>query len=192
LDQHGAKSVNGGLKALALVQRAALRRYLLARGTSPDEADDLLQDLFLKLEEAGVGPVAEPRAYLYRMVENLLLDRRRSAARRHAREEAWTRAHAGDVSEMDAHPTAEESLIARDRLARVSAALAELPERSLYVFRRFRVDGVAQKAIADELGISVSAVEKHLQKAYHVLVETRARLDAESAVPQRPSSRGTT
>jgi FixJ family two-component response regulator len=40
-----------------------------------------------------------------------------------------------------------------------------------------------QKQIAAELGISVSAVEKHLQKAYLTVVEARSQLDADADLP---------
>ena len=71
-----------GLKALFLDQRPALTRYLLARGMSPADADDLIQDLYLKLDGYRGGPVGEPRAYLYRMTHNLFLDHRRFSPRR--------------------------------------------------------------------------------------------------------------
>lgn len=150
-----------------------------------DEAEDILQDLYVKLESVPAGPVAEPRAYLYRMAENLLLDRRRSAGRRSGREEAWATSRLGAMREADERPSAEQVLIARERLALVASALAELPERTRLVFRRFRIEGVPQREIAAELGISLSAVEKHLQRAYQVVVETQARLDADVPRPQR-------
>jgi RNA polymerase sigma-70 factor (ECF subfamily) len=175
----------GGLRAALLENRAALLRFLLARRVPAEEAEDILQDLFLKLEAHPAGPVAEPRAYLYRMAENLLLDRRRSAGRRTGREEAWATAQLGATRDADDRPTAEQVLIARERLALVANALAALPERTRLVFRRFRIDGVAQREIAAELGISLSAVEKHLQKAYQVVVETQAGLDADVPPRQR-------
>ena len=181
-----ADLASGGLRALVLEHRPALFRFLVARGVPPDEAEDVLQDLFVKVEEQAFGPIAEPRAYLYRMTENLLLDRRRSAGRRSGREEAWVAARSGTTLEADESPSAEQVLIARDRLAKVSEALGALPYRTLFVFRRFRIDAVPQKQIAAELGISVSAVEKHLQKAYKIVVETQARLDADAVHPQRP------
>lgn len=161
-------------------------RYLAARRLAPDEAQDLLQDLYVKLADGGPGPVGEPRAYLYRMAENLLLDRRRSAGRRAGREQAWTAAQRGPGGEADDRPTAEQVLIGRERLAAVTEALAGLPERTVAVFRRYRIDGIAQRDIAAELGISLSAVEKHLQKAYRVVVEAQARLDADLPPPRRP------
>ncbi len=143
-----------------------------------------MQDLFVKLESHPTGPVTDARAYLYRMADNLLLDRRRSAGRRASREEAWVEAHF--ESEVDDCPSAEQLTMARQDLAIVSRALATLPARTVDIFRRFRIDEIPQKQIAAELGISVSAVEKHLQKAYHVLVEARAQLNADAQPPQRP------
>jgi RNA polymerase sigma-70 factor (ECF subfamily) len=173
------------LKRAFLQHRPALLRYLSARGVRAEDAEDMLQDLFVKLESHPAGPVAEPRAYLYRMAENLVFDRRRSAGRRTAREEAWATAQLGVTREADDRPSAQQILIARERLSMVSDALAALPERTQLVFRRFRIDGVPQREIAAELGISLSAVEKHLQKAYQVVVETQAGLDADIPHPQR-------
>ena len=177
----------GGLLRAALIEhRAALMRYFLARRVPPEEVEDVMQDLVVKLETHASGPVAEPRAYLYRMAENLLLDRIRSEGRRRGREQAWVAAQAGATLDSDDRPSAEQVLIARERLALISAALATLPERSVQIFRRYRIEGVPQREIAAELGISLSAVEKHLQKAYQIVVETRQRLDADIHCPQRP------
>jgi RNA polymerase sigma-70 factor (ECF subfamily) len=164
-----------------------LLRYFIARRVPPDEAEDILQDLVVKLESHASGPVAEPRAYLYRMAENLLFDRIRSEGRRRGREKAWVAAQAGATLDADDRPSPEQALIARERLALVSAALAALPERTLFAFRRYRIDGMPQREIAAELGISLSAVEKHLQKAYQTVVEAQKRLDADTRHPQRPS-----
>jgi RNA polymerase sigma-70 factor (ECF subfamily) len=95
-------------------------------------------------------------------------------------------AQAGAAPDSDDRPSPEQALIARERLALISKALAELPERTLFVFRRYRIDGVPQREIAGEIGISLSAVEKHLQRAYRTVVETRKRLDADVPCPQRP------
>jgi RNA polymerase sigma-70 factor (ECF subfamily) len=95
-------------------------------------------------------------------------------------------AQSGATLDADERPSPEQALIARERLALVSAALAALPERTLLAFRRYRIDGMPQRQIAGELGISLSAVEKHLQKAYQVVVETQKRLDADTHCPQRP------
>jgi RNA polymerase sigma-70 factor (ECF subfamily) len=172
---------DSGLKQLLFEMRSALLRMLSARGAAPDEAEDLLQELFVRLETQAIGPVGEPRAYLYRMADNLFLDRRRAETRRSVRERRW------GEQESDPRPTPERELQGRERLAMVSAALAALPERTVDIFRRFRLDGQSQRLIAGDLGISLSAVEKHLQRAYRAVTDIRARLDAEFAPPRRPS-----
>ena len=154
---------------------------LSERDAAPAQAEDLLQELFVRLETQAIGPVGEPKAYLYRMADNLFLDRRRAETRRAAREQRW------GEQDNELRPTPERELIGRERLAMVSAALAALPERTVEIFRRFRLDGESQRAIGDSLGISLSAVEKHLQRAYRAVTDIRARLDAESEAPRRPS-----
>lgn len=158
-----------GLKAVFLAERAMLLRLLVARLRDKDAAEDVLQEVWLKLESLPSGPVADPAAYLYRMANNLAFDRRRSETRRQTREGAWLDLR-GDTCDQ---PNAEQALIARDRLQRMQAAIATLPERTALIFRRYRFDEVPRRDIAEEQGISVSAVEKHLQRAYALIQAAR-------------------
>lgn len=171
-----AEPAGGGLEQVYLLHRPALLRFLRARGAG-DGAEDLLQEMWLKLSSAGTGPIHDPLAYLYRAANNLMLDRRRAAMRQAKREQDYSGVEPGS-DPADERPGSEQTLIAREELHAVEAALADLGERTDSVFRRFRVNGQSQRAIADELGISLSAVEKHLQKAYRAVLEVRRRLDA--------------
>ena len=47
-----------------------------------------------------------------------------------------------------------------------------------------------QKEIAVAMGVSLSAVEKHLQKAYRAVIEVQQGLDAEHTQPERLGSEG--
>ena len=169
--------------------RPALGRFLAARGAQRSEVDDLLQDMFLRLGKVD-GSVVDIQAYLYRMANNLMLDLRRSAARRGGRERAWTGAQSHDVVEIDQRPSAEDILLARERLGAVQRAIAALPDRTVDIFRRYRLGGEAQKEIAADLGLSVSSIEKHLQRAYRVVVAARATYDADADEPRRHSDEG--
>jgi RNA polymerase sigma-70 factor (ECF subfamily) len=102
-------------------------------------------------------------------------DRRRSDASRDRRQQDWYQLGADPEDE----PRGERVLIARERLRRAEAVLAAQGVRVELVFRRYRLDGIGQAAIARELGISLSSVEKDLQKAYRALADLREKFDAE-------------
>lgn len=167
-----------GLSAIFLHNRAALLRFLRARGAGND-AEDLLQDIWIKLEAKDIGPVADPLPYLYRMANNLMLDRYRASIRRSRREEAWAVGVGGVMADpMEVAPI-DERLITRQKLDEAQTALNALGPRVAHVFRRFRLEGVGQKVIAQELGISLTTVEKDLQKAYRALVALQQAPDTE-------------
>lgn len=167
-----------GLEAVFLTNREALLRFFCARGAA-DAADDLLQELWLKASAADSQPIAQPLAYLYRMANNLILDRARSETRRRSREQTWSDASfVADGLAANAS-SGERILLARERVKAVEAALSGLGGRTETIFRRFRLDGLSQGEIAREEGISLSAVEKHLQKAYKALLQIKDALDAD-------------
>ncbi|MBV9840723.1 MAG: sigma-70 family RNA polymerase sigma factor [Sphingomonadaceae bacterium] len=171
-----------GLLAVFMTNRAALVRFLRARGAG-DDADDIAQDLWVKLAAGGQGPIADPLAYLYRMANNLMIDRHRMASRRRDREQSWITIERGgdDVSD---EPSAERRLLSRERLAEIDGRIDALGPRTSAIFRRFRLDGVSHGQIAAEHGISVSAIEKHLRKAYRILSAIGAD-DAAAEDPER-------
>ncbi|WP_423603774.1 RNA polymerase sigma factor [Sphingomonas sp. MS122] len=163
-----------GLQRVILNERARLLRFLAARGAG-DEAEDVLHDLWQRVATAPTEPIADSVSYLFRAAENLMRDRRRSSVSRARRQQDW---HDASVPEVEA-PKSERALIAREQLRAVETALAELGPRPGHVFRRYRLDGIGQAVIAQELGISLSSVEKDLQKAYRALAELKTRFDAD-------------
>lgn len=171
----------GGMRQLLVEMRDELKRFMLSRQCDPAEVDDLLQDLFVKLTTAKTGPVGNPRAYLYQMANNLLLDRRRGRERQARRDDSWARSQFGQDLREDPAASPERVAIDRSLLAQVEAALGEMPERTADILRRYRLEGQSQKVIAEEIGISLSAVEKHLQRAYRALLELRGGIEDESS-----------
>lgn len=182
-------SRSGGLEGVFLASRPKLLRFFTMRLGSADEAEDCLQDLWLKLAGLSSGPVADPVPYLFRMADNLVIDRLRSNQRRVQRDDAWQATRLGYPPDADTQPSIEQQLIGRERLARMEQALAQLPERTATAFRRFRIDRIPQKEIASEFGITVSAVEKHLQKAVRAVLDALDALDEEMEPPQRPEEK---
>lgn len=179
-----------GLEATFLAHRLALLRFLRARGAGAD-AEDVAQDVWLRLSATKV-PINDPVAYLYRMADNLMIDRKRSELRRSRREEAWEASAGATTIGVSDLPSAERSMLAREQLQTVDERLAALGDRTTTVFRRFRIDGISQIDIANELGISLSAVEKHLQKAYRAIAFLRPDNAAGNAKRDRLGMKGST
>lgn len=168
-----------GLEAVFLNNRAALLRFLRARGAD-DAAEDLIQELWFRVSRSSAEPIAEPLAYLYRAADNLVTDRFRKSSSRTYYEQEWVKVAFGTSRESAQIASGEDVVLARDELRRIEAALAELGDRAELVFRRYRIDGLTQRQVAEELGISVSGVEKHLQRAYRALLRLRRETDADA------------
>lgn len=163
-----------GLQRVILNERPRLLRFLAARGAG-DDAEDVLHDLWQRVAAAPSQPVAEPIAYLFRAAENLMRDRRRSAVSRGRRQMEW---HETSTT-LEEEPLGERMLIARERVKQAEAVLAALGARADRVFRLYRLEGKGQAEIARDLGVSLSSVEKDLQKAYRALAELKGQFDAE-------------
>lgn len=164
-----------GLEAAFLANRERLLRFLRARGAG-DAAEDLLHEVWLKISTAAVGPVAAPVAYLYRTADLLMIDRYRSERQARRRDKDWSEAAATVPGVSDA-PSGERILIARDHARLVAEALDALGPRPAAIFRRHRIDGVQQRQVAEEFGVSLSTVESDLRRAYRAILEVRERID---------------
>jgi RNA polymerase sigma-70 factor (ECF subfamily) len=176
----------GGLQAVFLAQRPMLVRLLTARLGNADDAEDVLQDMWLRLDGLADRPVAQPAAFLFRIAANMATDRRLSGERRGARDHGWFEAQ--DAS--DDLPDAERALIGRDRLRRIEAAMADMPERMRIALTMFRIEERPQREIAARLEISVSGVEKLLQRAYRIIVAASQEDGEGSPDPYRLGHKG--
>jgi RNA polymerase sigma-70 factor (ECF subfamily) len=168
-----------GLEALYGVHRAELRRLLLARTGDPLEADDLLQELWLRVSQQRPGPVENGKAYLYRMAQNLVVDRLRERQRRMQRERRWSDQETdftpSGTEPADQRQRADEQMIAREEVATLVSAIANLPEGARRAFELHKIQGLSHADVAQKLGISKSGVEKHMAVAMKYL--RRALMD---------------
>ena len=160
------------LVAAYFEQREALGRFLQARLGASADVEDLLQDLYVKV--VGLDPgteVRDARAFLYRLTSNMMMDRWRSGQRSVARDAAWRLAnHAVGVSEdMDDAPSAEAVVAGRQRLAKLTAAVERLPDKTRTVFTLHKFEGLSYAEVAVRLGVSRSSVEKHMMDALRTL-----------------------
>lgn len=145
--------------ALFVQHRGALVEYATGIVGSRAQAEDLVQEAWLRFDEAAKKRfVSEPLSYLYRIVRNLALDNRRRLVRE-------SRVFVGDDPEnaaavsIDRPSTPEAIALHRDQLDALLAALAELPERHRIAFEMHRLAGCTLREIAATLGVSVSQAQ---------------------------------
>jgi RNA polymerase sigma factor (sigma-70 family) len=149
-----------------------LKKLLRRRGRTCEEAEDLVQEAFVRMQvycQQG-GVVREPEAFLVRTVLNLAVD-----ARRRDRRDLYERQSVEDMYLVDLSPSPDEVFAAEQRLLRIRRSLAVLSERTQQAFFLHRLEGFSYAEIAQRLGVSVSAVEKHIANAVAVLAMERQK-----------------
>lgn len=144
--------------------RGSLLRYFGRRTRDRADLEDMVQEVFERLIKRGGASELERQnlnAYMFETASSVLKDRLRKKITHHtdAHEPFDLNRHAG----ADFSP--EHVLLDREQLARATAVLLELPERTRVIFVLRRLEGMRLGDIAARLGISVSAVEKHMQRA---------------------------
>jgi RNA polymerase sigma factor (sigma-70 family) len=157
--------------------RRPLNSYFRRRTETACDAEDLTQEVLLRLTKHEKTLTFENiEALVFTIASNLLRDRNRRRATHCASSHFDLD---GPMAAFDpglvevVEP--ERVLLGRDQLRAAMAALAELGDRTRDVFVLQRFEGMKNKEIARELGISVSAVEKHMVRALTHLAERVAR-----------------
>jgi RNA polymerase sigma factor (sigma-70 family) len=139
----------------------ALRRFFSKRVGASD-ADDLVQEVFLRLQARAAGdPVENVERYLFRIANNVLVDRHRHEAS-HAMAYVDPLDAAFDITD---EVSPERVLMARQSLGQLSLALRELPPRTREAFIFHRFEEMTYPVIARRMGISVTGVEKLIKRA---------------------------
>lgn len=149
--------------------RGKLLGWIRRRVPDPSEAEDLLQDTFLRVTQRdAVEDVAHFEGYLYRTAESVLADRYRRRTVRRADAHIALEPEVHQAEDADAL----RALLARERLRAVSASLMTLPERTRTVFVLRRLEGLRYGEIAARLKVSLSTVEKDMARAIdHLMLE---------------------
>lgn len=138
-----------------------LLSYLTRRLGGRSEAEDAFQDTYLKAQRIATVPeIANPRAYVFRIAENVATDHLRGRA---TRQRYFSATEAPDTPADIA--SADQIIDYRQRLAKLREIVDALPARQRQVFLMHKFDGLSHAEIARELGISKSGVEKLIMKA---------------------------
>ena len=152
------------LLAVYLARREELVRYFRVRLRSEAAAQDLVQDIFLKITPPPDEPIDNPGAYLYRLGTNLMLDRIKQQRRAGRRDADWrdSQTMAAGGQDMADEPPADEVVAARLRLAQIVEVVADMPEPVREAFRLHKLEGLSHAETAKAMGVSRSSVEKYI------------------------------
>ncbi len=173
MDSDDFQRRNSLLEMASRQYRTALRRFFVRRAPAlSDEADDLTQEVFLRLARREGEAIERPEGYIFQAAANVLTDRVRRRAVRHARDHVGYEEHLHAVEDF----SPERVLIARQQIENVRSALNDLPERVRAAFVLHRFEELTYPEIAARLGVSVSSVEKYIMRA---LKEISAQTKAE-------------
>lgn len=137
----------------------ALMQFLRRSHRDESELEDICQDAFVKIYEA--ARQEQPKSvkpFVFTVARNLLIDRAR-----HARVIPIEAAlDPEEINIASDEPSPERTVIARDELKRLQAALDRLPKRCREAVILRKVEGLSMREIAERMGVSIKTVDAHL------------------------------
>ena len=136
-----------------------LKNFLKRFFSRSDDVEDMAQEAYLNAYRAEQErDIAEPKAFLFRIAKNLALN---ELNRKSQKMTDYIEDRVASVS-LASTETVEEELEARQAVRLYCEAVDALPKRCRQVYLLRKVNGMRHKEIAEQLGITTGAVEKHL------------------------------
>lgn len=133
---------------------------------SYEVAEDIVQEIFIKLLDVETEHIKEPAAYLFRATRNASID--------HIRREPLGFHRSIDTVELQIPPSAKEQEreleYAKD-IAALSNGIDRLPPQSQRVLKLICYSGYTYQEVADKLGLSLSTIKTHMYRSYKFLKE---------------------
>lgn len=145
---------------LTLLSTRAKLMSALSRMLSPEESEEVIQEVYLKLFLISKTDKPEnPTAYVYRLSRNLAISRLRN--------QTVANRFVHDVShQIDVlpHNDPQTSCTAEENKHLLLGAINSLPPICRQVFVLRKLHGKSHKEIAEDLGISIKTVENHIYR----------------------------
>lgn len=147
---------------------AILMHFLRHNWRGAGDIEDLRQEVYVRVCEAAQKQLPEQaKPFVLMTARNLLIDRVR-------REQVVPIEAVADLEAlglaMDA-PGPERTLIARDELRAVQAALEKLPPRCREAVVLGKIEGLTGREIARRMGIAEGTVSEHLANGISILAD---------------------
>ena len=140
-------------------QQMPLKAFISRLIRKPQDIDDIAQETFVRAFLAEQkGTIQHPKAYLYRVARNLTFE----ILSKKSNELTSYIEDSSDYSLLESGEDIENKAIVMEKFDRVKIAIAEMPPQCQRVFIMHKVYGFKYREISQQLGISVSTVEKHM------------------------------
>lgn len=152
--------------------RQPLHAYFLSRTRHKSDAEDLVQDVFVRVSRMkGIAGIHNGEAFLFETASNLLKD----WARKRRTHGVAVEPRSAEFELLAREPGPERVLEAKVELGEVVQALTGLGEKTRHIFMLRRLEEIKCQDIAALYGISVKAVEWHIALALVHLSKTISR-----------------
>ena len=154
-----ARDDRSAFDALYLKYAAKTAEFLYRMLKDHSEAEDITQDIFLKIwrNRTSIGAVDAFGPYLFRMARNAVYDRfdNRSVRENYARR----------ASLLPEYELPDSAIDSRDLLLLIRMVVEKMPEQRRRIFRMSREEGLSNDQIAEQLSISRRTVENQISRA---------------------------
>lgn len=140
-------------------QQRPLKSFISRFIRRPQDIDDIAQETFVRAFLAEKkGEIQHPKAYIYRVARNLAFE---TLTKKSTQLTSYIE-DSCDQSLLHSGENVEDSMVVTEKFERVKVAIAEMPPQCQRVFIMHKVYGFKYREISQQLGISVSTVEKHI------------------------------
>ncbi|MDO6429053.1 RNA polymerase sigma-70 factor [Flavitalea sp. BT771] len=141
--------------------RDKLYFFVLRITHSPEMAEDILQDVFVKIwtHRASLNTIQHFDAYLYKMSQNQAISGMKRAAK-----EALILSELTKAPEAEALVT-DDAVLRRELSRKFQAILHKLPTQQRLVYTLTHLHGLKHEEVAQQLEISASTVKNHMTRA---------------------------
>ncbi len=156
-------------KSIFLEYSEMLRNFMYYKTGDIAKAEDLVQDAFTKLwENCAKVNIEKSKGYLFKIANNQFLNQV-------AHKKVVLKFEGIGHTDRD-NESPEYLLEEKEFKERLENAISELPEDQRVVFLMNRIDKKKYREIAEELGLSVKAIEKRMHNALKTLKNIHRKL----------------
>lgn len=145
-----------------------LMQFLRRNWSNADDVADLRQEVYIRVFEAAKKQIPDtPKSFVFSTARNLLIDRVR-------REQVVPIEAVSDLDDLgvaSSDPEPERTVMARDALRSLQAAIDKLPSRPREAILLSKVEGLTRREIAQRMGIAEDTVRQHLMYAMRALAD---------------------